>query len=218
MSFEGIYTLLARCIVLVLVIPVHEAAHGWLAYKLGDPTPRALGRLTINPLKHLDIFGMLGFLLVGFGWAKPVQVNPMNFKKYKRDMFLVSISGVLTNLILAFIFCGAFYFYFTNVAQISATGFSYSNSLLYFIHFFLESTITLNLALFVFNLIPVYPLDGFNAIKSLCKYNNKFINFMYRYGSIVLLVIIITPIFDIVYSNVTYYLSEVFFGFWRLFA
>ena len=125
----------------------------------------------------------------------------------------------LISLLLAFVFSGAFYIFFTNCATISPdNSFIYSNNLLYFIHYFFEYSIILNIALFVFNLLPIYPLDGFNAIKSLTKMNNKFVNFMYRYGSIIMLIIIITPIFDLIYSNVTGYITDIFFNFWGIFA
>lgn len=203
---------------IVIAFSSHEYAHALTAYKLGDYTPKALGRLTLNPFKHIDIYGLIGFLVVGFGWAKPVEVNPLNFKKYRRDMFLVSIAGVLTNLFLAFIFSGIFYFYFVYVAKFdSNNNYTYSNSLLYLIHYFLQFSIILNVALFCFNLIPVYPLDGFNAIKSLFRLNNKFLNFMYRWGNLLLILIIITPYFDIIYNYVTGFIMDTFFSFWGLF-
>lgn len=210
--------IVAYILALIIAFGMHEFSHAYCAYKLGDPTPKALGRLTLNPIKHLDLYGFLGFLIVGFGWAKPVEVNPLNFRKYKRDMFLVSISGVLTNLILGFLFSGAYYFFFTNCATIIGPSFKYSNALMYLIHYFLEFSVMLNLALFVFNLLPIFPLDGFNAIKSICRYNSKFVNFMYRYGTIILLVIIITPFFDFVYQAITGYFTDVFFNFWGLFG
>ncbi|MBE7082056.1 MAG: site-2 protease family protein [Clostridiales bacterium] len=218
-SFANILAfVLGYIFAVVLAFGLHEYSHAFVANKLGDPTPKALGRLTLNPFKHLDKFGMLGFLIFGFGWAKPVPINPMRFKRYKRDMVLVSLSGVITNLILAFIISGIYFFYFTNVAKFDANGFTYSNSLLYMIHYFLQYSIILNIALFVFNLLPIYPLDGFNTIKSMLKPNNKFVNFMYRYGNIILLILLITPLFDMFYNLVTGFLTNTFFSFWGLFA
>ncbi len=219
-SFAMVLALiLAYIFAIVISFGLHEFAHAFCAYKLGDPTPKAMGRLTINPLKHLDPFGLFAFLFIGFGWAKPVEVNPLNFKKYKRDMFLVSIAGVLTNLILAFVFSGIFFFFFNNVATYTPAGeLYYSNSLLYFVHYFLELSVSLNIALLVFNLIPVYPLDGFNAIRALTRPNNGFVNFMFKYGSLIMLLIIITPIFDIVYGVVTNNILKVFFNFWGIFS
>lgn len=220
LSFSRILALIVGYIFAVVIgFSLHEYAHALTAYKLGDYTPKAMGRLTINPLKHIDIYGLIGFLVVGFGWAKPVEVNPLNFKKYRRDMFFVSIAGVLTNLVLAFIFSGIFYFFYYFVAKIDATGaVYYSNDLLYLIHYFLEYSVVLNVALFCFNLIPIYPLDGFNAIKSLFRLNNKFLNFMYRWGNLILFVIIITPFFDYFYNLVTGFITNTFFSFWGLFV
>ena len=209
---------------IVIAFSMHEFAHAFTAYKLGDPTPKALGRLTLNPLKHLDMYGLIGFLVVGFGWAKPVEVNPLNFKKYRRDMFFVSIAGVLTNLLLAFVFSGLFYLFYTSLAVVETNAegvivsLSYSNDLLFLIHYFLQYSIVLNIALFCFNLIPVYPLDGFNALKSVFRLNNKFLNFMYRWGNIILIAIIITPFFDVLYELVTGFITQTFFGFWGLFG
>ena len=201
--------LLGYIFALVFAFALHEFAHAYTAYKLGDPTPKAMGRLTLNPLKHLDMFGLLAFLFVGFGWAKPVEINPMNFKKYKRDMLIVSIAGVLTNIVLAFIFSGLYAFFIRMT--------SLSNSFMMFIYYFLQYSVVINMALCIFNLLPIYPLDGFNVLKSIFNLNNKFLNFMYRYGSIIMLVIIITPIFDIIYSGVTSFIVEGFIKFWGLF-
>ncbi len=204
---------------IVIAFGMHEFMHAFTAYKLGDPTPKAMGRLTINPLKHLDAFGMIAFMFIGFGWARPVEINPMNFRKYKRDMFLVSIAGVVTNLALAFVFSGAFFFFYYYVATFNEAGvLYYANELLYFVHYFLEFCVMLNIALFIFNLIPVYPLDGFNAISAIARPNNRFVNFMFRYGSLIMLLIIITPIFDILYSLVTNHIVNVFFNFWGIFV
>ena len=218
-SFSRILAFIAGYVfAIVIAFGLHEYAHALTAYKLGDSTPKALGRLTPNPMKHIDIYGLVGFLVVGFGWAKPVEINPLNFKKYRRDMFLVSIAGVFTNLLLAFVFSGIYYFFFTNCATVDVETFSYSNDLLYMIHYFLEYSIILNVALFCFNLIPVYPLDGFNALKSVCRLNNKFLNFMYRWGNLIMIIIIITPFFDIFYEMVTGFITQTFFGFWGLFG
>ncbi len=204
---------------IIIAFGLHEYAHALTAYKLGDPTPKALGRLTMNPLKHIDAYGLIGFLVVGFGWAKPVEVNPLNFKKYRRDMFLVSIAGVLTNLFLAFIFSGLFFFFVNYCSNVDLNGsLYYSNDLLYLIHYFLLYSIILNIALFCFNIIPIYPLDGFNAIKALFRLNNRFLNFMYRWGNLILVIVVISPFFDIFYNFLTGVITDAFFSFWGLFV
>lgn len=219
-SFSQILAFVLGFILAVCIaFSVHEFFHAYTAYKLGDPTPKALGRVTLNPLKHLDAFGVFGFLFFGFGWAKPVPVNPLNFKKHRRDMFLVSISGVLSNLIMAFVFSGLFFlFHHLYIKGVYVDNYTFSNSLKYLIYFFLEYSVIINVALFVFNLIPIYPLDGFNALKSLVPLSSKFLNFMYRYGNILLIIFIITPFFDIIYGSVTGHILNLFFDFWGLFV
>jgi len=209
--------LFAYFFAIVIAFSSHEFAHAFTAYKLGDPTAKAMGRVTLNPFKHLDLYGMLGFLLVGFGWAKPVQINPMNFKKYRRDTFLVSISGVLTNLLLAFIFTGIYMFFFLKFANVGPDAPLYNNYLLYMIHYFLVFSIALNISLFCFNLIPIYPLDGFNAINSLFRLSPRFVNFMYKYGNIILIIFVFTPLFSIAITGVKTFFLDIFLKFWRLF-
>ena len=214
---QVIAIILAYILAIVIAFGLHEYSHAKTAYKLGDPTAKALGRLTINPLKHLDYFGFISFIIIGFGWAKPVPVNPLNFRNQRKGMFLVSISGVITNIIIAFISCGIMVFYIKYVASYNDKGIYFANSLLYFIYYFLLYSISINIALFFFNLLPIFPLDGFNALVSAFRLSPKFLNFMYRYGNILLIIIIILPIFDVVYGAVTNSIANVFSNFWRLF-
>ena len=102
-SSDSIITILMLIPIVLISLSFHELAHGYVAYLCGDKTARNFGRLTMNPIKHLDPIGALMMLLVGFGWAKPVPINTRNFKKFKRDLALVSIAGPLSNLLLAFI-------------------------------------------------------------------------------------------------------------------
>ena len=99
---EYVIQLFASFLAVMFVITIHEFAHAFAAHKCGDNTPKAMGRLTINPIAHLDPMGLLFCILFGFGWAKPVQVNPLNFKSYKKGVFWVSIAGVLANYTMAF--------------------------------------------------------------------------------------------------------------------
>lgn len=141
-----------RIPVLLLALTVHETAHGYTAYKLGDPTAYQQGRLTLNPLKHLDPIGTLMMFLFGFGFARPVPINVRYFKNPKRDMAITALAGPVSNILLAwlgiFLYCVAFRFV------------DYTTSFGYVLMLFLTVFYSLNLGLGVFNLIPVPPLDG----------------------------------------------------------
>ena len=152
--FNSISELLARVIVLFTAITVHEYAHGYVAYKLGDPTAKYSGRLTLNPLSHLDPIGAVCMVLFGFGWAKPVPINPMYFRDRKRDTALTSLAGPLSNIVLAFLF---------SVVTALYTVFIYSkvpNFITGFIYTVFVQLAVVNISFAVFNLIPFPPLDG----------------------------------------------------------
>ena len=146
----------------LIAIPVHEVAHGYVANRCGDPTAKSFGRLTLNPLKHFDPLGALCMLLVGFGWARPVPVNSRYFKKPRRDMFLVALAGPLANLLLSlaalllYRILGAVF-----LANYTAfeTG-AFTTTLLYVFMQFLSVFISMNVSFAVFNLLPIPPLDG----------------------------------------------------------
>lgn len=143
----------------LIALTVHEFSHGYAAYKLGDPTAKSLGRLTLNPVKHLDPIGALCMVFFRFGWAKPVPINPRYFKKPKRDFALTALAGPLSNLLLAFTF-GLIYLLtvkgFSSVFFESELSYRLAVNLTLFIYIFHA----VNLGLAVFNLIPVPPLDG----------------------------------------------------------
>ncbi len=211
LSFVEILALIiAYCLALVIAFSSHEFAHALTAYKMGDPTAKALGRLSLNPFKHIDPIGFLCLIFLGFGWAKPVEINPLKFKHYRRGLVFVSLAGVTANLILAFIFCGIYFF-------VSPLIVASTNLFLIFIQYFLYFIIVLNLSLFVFNLLPIYPLDGFNFIKAITKEGNAVVRFLQKYGTIILIVFLITPIFEYIYFFVTEGLISIFSSFWGLF-
>ena len=138
--------------VILFSLTVHEYSHGRMALLLGDDTAQRLGRLSFNPLRHLDILGVLFFYFVGFGWAKPVPVDPRNFEHPRRDMMYVAIAGPLSNIALAV--CCSFFI------RLISPEFSY-------LFVILAYGIWINVALAIFNMLPMYPLDGSSVLKGM---------------------------------------------------
>ncbi len=138
--------------VILFSLTVHEYSHGRMALRLGDDTAQRLGRLSFNPLRHLDILGVLFFYFVGFGWAKPVPVDPRNFEYPRRDMMYVAIAGPLSNIALAV--CCSFFI------RLISPEFSY-------LFVILAYGIWINVALAIFNMLPMYPLDGSSVLKGM---------------------------------------------------
>ncbi len=164
MSFDGLYTLLARCIVLVAIIPLHECAHGWVASLLGDPTAKNQGRLTLNPAKHFDPIGSLLMLLTGFGWAKSVPVNPRYFKNPKRGMAVTALAGPMSNLIFGFVLLMAYRLVYGLFSPAAAAAQAPVQVLFLGVTEVLWAMFSINVSLAVFNLLPVPPLDGSRII------------------------------------------------------
>ncbi len=190
---DKIIVALAFVLVATFSIVVHEVAHGFVAKLNGDLTAKERGRLTLNPVAHLDPIGVAMMLLVGFGWAKPVPINPNNFTKRKRGIFTVSIAGVCSNLIIAGV-CLLLYFllYPVIVKTMYASGTNAIVSvLLNFVYSLLILGVQLNFMLALFNLLPIYPLDGFNVVNSFLPYGNGYQKFMVKYGSFVLIGLIV---------------------------
>lgn len=150
-----LWSILIGIPVTLIALSVHEAAHGFVSSKLGDPTPRHEGRLTLNPVAHLDLMGTILMVLTGFGWAKPVNINPMYYKDRVKGMALVALAGPLSNFLLAVL--GVFLQVLFIVIQ-TKTGFNLGVLTTIMYYFVIR-----NLAFMVFNLIPFPPLDGFKV-------------------------------------------------------
>lgn len=193
---------------ILIGLTVHEFAHAFVAYRLGDITPKVQKRVSLNPIRHVDPIGMIALLFIGFGWGKPVEVNPYNFKNQRRDNFLTDIAGIVTNIIVAIIFAGIVYamvtnnpnyFYYTtvgsNILNITA------------------NVIWINLVLAVFNLLPVPPLDGFGIVTevfNLRKY--PWYPRFYELGFPILMVLIIFNITERILVPIMNFLYDFILG------
>ncbi|MBO5140085.1 MAG: site-2 protease family protein [Peptococcaceae bacterium] len=201
---SSITSMAATLLAVLLAITLHELAHGYVAYCLGDNTAKAAGRLTLNPLAHLDPIGALMMLIAGFGWAKPVPVNPFFFKGNRTTgMMLVSLAGPLVNLIVAYI---------AYAVYVAGQGF-YTVP---FMNQFLNYCIILNVFLAVFNLIPIPPLDGSKILAGFLPKQTafKFLTTMERYGFVILMVLILFNITDMIIQPIAYGILK-FYG-WML--
>lgn len=198
--FSSAYSAVQKVLLLVafllsatLAISLHEFAHGFAAYKLGDPTAKLNGRLTVNPVAHFEPIGLLMFLLVGFGFARPVPINPNNFQNYRKGMLVTAFAGVTANLLQALagfgMMVGFGYLFFTKAM---------SGALYYLLFFLFEFSLfmtLLNAVLIAFNLLPIFPLDGFRVVEALSRTENAYIRFMRRYGSYILIGIVVIGFF-----------------------
>jgi Zn-dependent protease len=191
--FDNPVAFLAKVILmapaLLLAVTVHEVAHGWVADRLGDPTARMLGRLTLNPLPHIDPFGALAFVLAGFGWAKPVPVNARNLRHPRRDMALVAAAGPLSNFLLAFV--GLVALQLVVRADMPAFFGEPLIGILRYVYVF-------NLGLAIFNLIPLPPLDGSWVLSSLVPSLRRFFESIAPFGFLILIVLSGTRILGLV--------------------
>ncbi len=195
---EYIIHLLLCLPVILLSLSIHEAAHGYISSKLGDPTAKNLGRLTLNPIKHLDPFGFISMLLFGFGWANPVPINTRYFKKPRRDMALSAAAGPLSNLLLAIIFAGLIkIFYLLLPTFASMINSQFGANLLGFSYAFLYYGVSLNVTLAVFNMLPCPPFDGSRILYVFLPTKYYFGVMKYeRYIPIVIMVLLFTGILD----------------------
>jgi Zn-dependent protease len=178
---------------IIIGLSFHEFAHAWVSDRLGDPTPRRDGRVTINPLAHIDWLGFAALLLVGFGWGKPVMIDPRYYKNRRRDEFLVAIAGVTMNLIIAVVLS------IPVRMMMKHYGAGVPSDLMYNIFQMLYYAVFINVVLMIFNLLPVPPLDGWNICTQLFKLDQyDWWYKVYRYGTYILLALIIFNVTDLV--------------------
>lgn len=198
-----IIKLFSRLFVVFCTMPIHEYAHALIATKLGDQTPRLAGRLTLNPMAHISPMGAIMIFLFGFGYAKPVSVNPRNFKDSKKGMALTAIAGPISNLIMGFIFI---------VLAVVYANLSHAETVLYNAIFsFLLFAGTINVNLAVFNLLPIPPLDGSRILQLLipAKYYYKFLEYE-RYIVILVFILIATGVLSGPLSAISYFIIDLF--------
>jgi len=177
-----------RIPVLLIVITIHEFAHARMAYHFGDATAHKQGRMNLNPINHLDPIGSLMILLVGFGWAKPVPINPLNFNQYRSGLRWVSFAGPLSNLIFGFISL----LIFTIIISMGLIG---SSEVSRIFIMFMNQLIMINIYLALFNLLPIPPLDGSKILMSfLSDANLGIYQQIERYAPLILIGLIITGI------------------------
>ncbi len=208
---EAIITVVARMFVVFCCLPVHELAHGWAAYKQGDDTAKKLGRLSFNPFSHLDPVGTVMIFLFGIGYAKPVPINPLKFKDYRKGTALTALAGPLSNLVMSFIFA----FIGSGLGKIAGT-----STAMYLLVLFFSFAANINIALAVFNLLPIPPLDGSRVLAVVLPDRAYEKYFRYeRYIMIALMVLLFTGVLDTslsllnnLFHNFVYFLPNIIFG------
>ncbi len=202
-GINTIMSLMARVFVVFCTLPIHEYAHAYVATRLGDDTPRLKGRLTLNPLAHIDVIGALMIFLVGFGYAKPVPVNPRRFKNLRGGMALTALAGPLSNIIMAIIFMLIANVF--NVAMIYTNGMIVTQVAMLFFTFAAQ----INVSLAIFNLIPIPPLDGSKIISLFipAKYYFKVLQYE-RYIVIAVFALIVFGVLDAPLSFLSSYVMQ----------
>ncbi|QTH46167.1 site-2 protease family protein [Cohnella sp. LGH] len=200
-------------VIMLIAFSVHEFAHAWTAWKFGDDTAYREGRVTLNPLSHLDWIGMLFLVIAGFGWAKPVPVRRSRFKKPRQMNIMVTAAGPISNLLLAFLLMFIFYA-LLNLKVFNNMSPDLFNNLLTFMNYWLN----INLALFLFNLLPIPPLDGYRIVEEflplktrmIIQENSQWITFGF------LIIVFIPPLRNATIGQLMYLKSPIMDGMQRL--
>ncbi|MCL2569645.1 MAG: site-2 protease family protein [Firmicutes bacterium] len=188
-GLEIMLAIVAFGLAIMIALVFHEWAHAFAAYKSGDPTAKMMGRMTLNPAKHVEPLGLFSFIFIGIGWAKPVPVNPFNYRNFRRGNFWVSIAGVLTNFIFGFVFSLGFFMItnFTNYVE---------NVWLWALAIFFMFSMVINISLMIFNLLPIPPLDGYNMLRSITKPNNSYMQWARDNAHWLLIVVLLVSMFS----------------------
>ena len=200
---------------LFITMSFHEFAHAHAALKEGDVTAKVLGRYTLAPFAHIDVTGLVFLLLFGIGFAKPVPVDSRNFKRGVRSQLRVAFAGVLVNILIGVVAC-FLYAFLVNVWSALFNNYGFV-SMLY--ETFFSFLISLNFMFAFFNILPIYPLDGFRVVEALSKTENGYIRFMRRYSFWIILILLITDLLGLYINFFAYGLADlVLTGFDKLFA
>ena len=195
-------------LIVLVVLPVHEMAHGYVAYRLGDPTAKNMGRLTPNPLAHLDPIGTLMIFLLGFGYAKAVPVNPYNFRNPNTGMALTALAGPVSNLLMAVLAVGLYRllsFFITS---------AYVNSILYWMLILVFASVNVGLA--VFNLLPIPPLDGYRILSVILP--DRWIYLIGRYENYLIILVMFLIFTGVLSTPISFVANFIFRGILMLFG
>jgi len=214
----------------VIALSVHEWAHAYTAYRAGDMTAYSMGRMTLNPLKHIDPIGLLMVALVGFGWARAVPVNPRNFRNPKKDNIMVSLAGIIANISLALlsVLVVDAVFKISGLSDLHLKAawsyiFVFDNKIANILMYFMSSFVIINITLAVFNLLPIPPLDGSHLLEGfiLRNFGPSALMTLNRYGMMILIIVLLilsyTGIFSILVDGIFNAITSVFAAFYGLF-
>ena len=220
---DWLLSLLFSLPAILIALSFHEFAHAWVANKMGDPTAKNAGRLTLDPVKHLDLIGTICLILFRFGWAKPVPINPRNFKNPRRDEILVSLAGIGMNVLISFVAFGVmFWLIITKQVAVDSLPFygllaaTNANAIIFNI---VNMMFLINVFFAVFNLIPIPPLDGFHIISAIfIRKAGQAVSVLYRYGFLILIILLFTGVINQLLTFFVTWMTVLFANFFLLFT